>query len=185
MGGNQIMQPEVKKILLFVGGVIVVVIVIAAIFLMNQRRSADYSEVTIDQDTGEAYVEFPNRAPETEGSGGDAVIIGGGSLLLDNGFTQNQYNLVANSLLQMSRERLSNEYSRITFRPSDVKIEQNKLSTTIRLGNSDILLPISIKFYELTKAEVHVSDRNNVLGGDYDSGVLDIQPVLNEEEYHD
>lgn len=166
------MQPEAKKILLFVGGVIVVVIVVAAIFLMNQRRSADYSEVTIDQDTGEAYVEFPNRAPEAEGSGGDAVIIGGGSLLLNNGFTQDQYNLVANSLLQMSRERLSNKYSRITFRPSDLKLEQNKLSTTLRLGTSNILLPVSIKYYELTKVEVHVDDRENALGGSYDSGVL-------------
>lgn len=166
------MQPEVKKILLFVGGVIALVIVVAAVFLMNQRRSPDYSEVTIDQDTGEAYVEFPNRAPETEGSGGSTVVIGGGSLLLDNGFTQDQYNLVANSLLQMSRERLSDEYGRITFRPSDVKVEQNKLSTTIRLGTSDTLLPISIKYYELSKVEVHVSDRNNVLGGDFDSGVL-------------
>lgn len=179
------MQPEVKKVLLFVGGVIVLVVVVAAVFLTNQRRSADYSEVTIDQDTGEAYVEFPNRAPETEGGGDSAVIIGGGSLLLDNGFTQDQYNLVANSILQMSRERLSDKYSRITFRPSDVKVEQNKLSTTIRLGDSDTLLPISIKYYELSKVEIHVSDRNNALGGDFDSGVLDSQPALSQDEYHD
>jgi hypothetical protein len=171
------MQPEVKKILLFVGGVIVVVVVVvAAIFLMNQRQSPDYSEVTIDQDTGEAYVDFPNREPETEGSGGSTVIIGGGSLLLDSGFTQDQYNLVANSLLQMSRERLSDEYDRITFRPSDVKLEQNNLSTTIRLGDSDTLLPISIRYYELSKVEVHVSDRDNVLGGDFNSGVLVVTP---------
>lgn len=170
------MQPEVKRILFFVGGVIVVVVVIIALFLANQRRSADYSEITIDQDTGDAYVTYPNRAPETEGDGDTSVIIGGGSLLLDNGFTLDQYNLVANSILLMSRERLSDEYARITFRPSDLKLEQNKLSTTIRLGDSDTLLPISIKYYELTKVEVHVSDRNNVLGGDFDSGVLVVTP---------
>lgn len=166
------MQPEAKKLLVIIGGAILVIGAIVVLVIINQRQSPGYTEVTVDQDTGEVYTDFPNRAPETEGSGSSSVIIGGGSLLLDNGFTQDQYNLVANNLLRVAQERLGGEYSRITFRPSDLKLEQNKLSTTLRLGDSDILLPISIKYYELYKVQIFITDRDNVLGGDYDSGEL-------------
>lgn len=175
-----------KKMALIAIIVVLVISMIAFIIIRNQQQSPNRMERTTDQDTGEIYTSYPNRSPETSGdSSATSVIIGGGTLLLDNGFTQDQYNLVATELKKISAERFSDKYARITFRPSDLKLEQNKLSTTIRLGDTDILLPISIKYYELTKVEIHINDRDNALGGDYDSGVLDAQPALTEEEYFD
>lgn len=178
-------QPSSKRIILIVVGVVVALIGVIALIIWQQRTSPEYTTEEVDQDTGEVFRSAPNREPETAGPEGSSVMIRGGYVLLDNGFTQDQHNLVATELEKVGQEKLGSKYPFITIRPQDVKREQNLLTTTIRLGESDTLLPIQIKYYELYKVEITITDRGNVLGGDYSSGVLEAAPATIEEEYFD
>lgn len=189
MGDYKIMnqQPSAKKITFIVIAVVIGIILLIAFFIFQQRQADTYSEVEVDQDTGEVYVTYPNREPEAineQGATG-GLIVGGSSVLLENGLTQDQYNLVSQALTKFSSERLDDKYQRLTLRPQDLKNEQNKISTTLRLGNTDTLLPISIKYYDLYKVEVTIFDKSNVIGGTFESGVLDAAEYLSEEEYYD
>lgn len=166
------MDTRRKLILIIVIGTIALGVIISIIALLTQPRANDaYLETAVplvrDQDTGEVIVDDPNTVEPGEQR---EVIVLGLETLYDFGLIESEVIGIRDRIIRFAEERLDGKYQTITVRPQDIQSEDRTIRTTLRLGDSDILLPITINTVDIGLLRVVIEDPTNVAGGTFDTG---------------
>jgi len=167
------MDTRKKLILIIVSGSLGLGIIITAVWLSLQPRDGGdaFLETAIpisrDQDTGELVTNDPRVQEPGETR---VVLVLGLENLFDYGMFERQVVTVREKIEQFSVERLDGKYDTLTLRPQNVAITITTYATTIRLGDTNILLPITITATDEGLVRVVIDDPNNSVGGSFDSG---------------
>jgi hypothetical protein len=170
-----------KKILLIV--IIFSFLALVALMIalsLNQKSEPintyleDSVIVTRDQDTGELLENDPNLSPQTQGN--TTITILGVEALVELGFYTEELAITKEKIDEFSRTRLNHQYSTITIQPQGLTFVDGVLLTNIRLGQSDILLPLRINADARGSFQIIIYDKEGKFGGDFDSGVTVIEP---------
>lgn len=162
------MSTRIKVILVFIGFGLLVIIPLVwwAASGFNQD-----STIVTDRDTGEVY--DPSVNNDNTGGGSNAVSstqLFGIQPLTDKLLSSNEkvgyINSVKEALWQFSKERLNDKFTSITLRPDGLVITDTEISGTIRLGQTNETLPITIKPNNLKKeAIITINQAGNQYGG--------------------
>ncbi len=166
------MDTRRKLILIIVGGTVAIGIIISIIALVSQPRSNNaYLETAVplvrDQDTGEVLVNDPNTVEPGETR---EVIVLGLETLYDFGLIESQVVTIRDRIIRFAEERLEGKYQTITIRPQDIQSDNGTIRTTIRLGDSNTVLPITINTVDIGLLRVIIEDPTNAAGGTFDTG---------------
>jgi hypothetical protein len=166
------MDTRRKLILIIVGGVIAAGVIVSIVAFVSRPRSNDaYLETAVplvrDQDTGEVLVNDPNTVEPGETR---EVIVLGLENLYGFGLIESQVVTIRDRIIRFAEERLEGKYQTVTIRPQDIQSENGTIRTTIRLGDSDILLPITISTVDIGLLRVVIEDPSNTVGGTFDTG---------------
>ena len=138
--------------------------------IYKDRHSVLYEQVTINKDTGQNVINTPNQKPEN-GSGAKQVsVIGSGKFITTAGMTVGQTTLAESLIENYVINQLGGQYSQVSILNNGFKSSGNQLSSQIRLGNSNILLNLTINYSNLTNVEVIISSPTNNTYYHYDSG---------------
>ena len=124
-------------------------------------------KTTIDKDTGDQITVDPNLGPQTDEA--RTVTILGMEAIVRTIYLSDQINYIKDAINTFSKERLDNKYETITIRPQDLLTNEGVTTTTIRLGQSDEILPIKIIANDIGETQVIISDPQNKYGGIYES----------------
>lgn len=167
------MNDVTKKRLFIIGGIVLVIAIIFAIIGATNREPEETyidraAEVRVDQDTGELITDDPNLTDQSVEKG--AVLILGLEELSRLEILGSQIAVIKDEIQKFASERLDGKYESITIRPQDIVAEDSVTETTIRLGQSDILLPVIFTARQTGETRVEIFDPNNQVGGNYDSG---------------
>lgn len=166
------MDTRRKLILIIVIGTIALGVIISIIALLTQPRTNDaYLETAVplvrDQDTGEVIVNDPNTVEPGEQR---EVIVLGLETLYGFGLIESQVVTIRDRIVRFAEERLEGKYQTVTIRPQDIQSEGGTIRTTLRLGDTDTLLPITINTVDIGLLRVVIEDPTNVAGGTFDTG---------------
>lgn len=167
-----------KKVILIVCFLFIFIAVVVAVWWFvslpkaNENYINEASSLYKDKDTGEVLLNDPNiQEPQERRS----VIVLGVEDLTKKGYLSKSIVVLRKNLELFAAERLGGAYQTITIRPQDTRISQNGFFSTIRLGETDIFLPIEVTFVDNGVSRVVVRDPLLVVGGDYDSGELSVR----------
>lgn len=164
-----------RKIAVILAGSVLVVIVIVAIIINALNPTEDPKQAylksavqtTIDKDTGAQIINDPNLGGQSEEA--RAVIVLGMEEIIRTGALSEQTDLIKDSINVFSDTRLKNKYSTITIRPQGLVTSDGVTTTTIRLGQSDEILPIIITAKNTGETQIIIEDPSNKYGGRFDS----------------
>jgi len=134
----------------------------------SQAYLKDAVQITHDIDTGELITVDPNLTSQTEGTRTVAIL--GVNKLVEENVLQEQISFVKDKLNEFSKQRLQNKYDTITIRPEGLVNNDDVITTTIRLGQSEEILPITITASRFGPTRIVIEDPSNKYGGQYDSG---------------
>jgi len=134
----------------------------------SQNYLKDAVTFTVDEDTGERVSDDPNLTDQSTDN--RVVIILGVEELVSRDIVNAQIDYVKDTLNTYSKERLKNAYETITIRPQGLTYADGVITTTIRLGQTETVLPISMTLINTGETRVVVSDPDNKFGGTFDSG---------------
>ncbi len=168
--------------------VIVVLIVgiplaIWAVTSFNGQTTSGNTTVIVDRDTGEVFDEKVNNE-KTGGSGvktGDAVLFGIEPFveqLYEQDESTGYVNAVKTALWNFSDSRLNNQFESITLRPQDLIITDSGVSGTIRLGQTDTILPILIVPTKDSKQAIITINKG---GSQYKGAFIYVSGINNSE----
>ena len=163
-----------KRIIIIVSVILLVGIIAIAVYYSSHKEDPtqaylkDAVKITHDIDTGELVTEDPNLANQTEDN--RTIVILGIDKLVEENVLQEQINFVKDKLNEFSKQRLKNAYSTITIRPEGLVNNDDVITTTIRLGQSNEILPITITASRFGSTRIVIQDPDNKHGGQYDSG---------------
>ncbi len=170
-----------KKILIITSIIIILFGVIPIIFFFFNRTSGNAESyiqreavvMSRDKDTGERIEYDKNRTAETDGN--TPILVLGMEELIKKGVLALQVRVIREQLATFARERLKTKYESITLRPQDLKFQNGVVSSTIRLGESDFLLPITITAKNTGETQVIINDPNSIVGGTYTAQLVTLQ----------
>jgi len=134
----------------------------------SQNYLKDAVTFTVDEDTGERVSDDPNLTDQSTDN--RTVIVLGIEELINRNIVNAQIDYVKDTLNTYSKERLKNAYETITIRPQGLTYTDGVITTTIRLGQTETVLPISMTLINTGETRVVVSDPDNKFGGTFDSG---------------
>ena len=126
-------------------------------------------QLTVDKDTGDQITVDPNLGPQTEET--QPVTILGLEALINAGALDEQINFFKDQLNTFSSNRLHNKYTTITIRPQDLVTNDGVTTTSIRLGQTDDILPVTITAKNTGETQIIITDPSNKFGGTFDSGL--------------
>ncbi len=137
-----------QKLVLIIVGVLAVIGVIIGIFAINRGDST----VITDRDTGETLDLEPEFRQETGGVLEDSSPVTLFGLInlseeitrINNSSTGPYFDTIKLALWDYSENRLDDSYTTLTIRPQDLQISGTTITTSVRLGQTDEILPISI-----------------------------------------
>jgi hypothetical protein len=165
-----------KKIIIGLVTLFVILPVIAyVIFLIS--NSGDKSEaylkdavlITRDKDTGSIISDDPNLTEQ--GSEQRKTIIFGLETLIDAGVLTQQTTFIKDKLNSYAKDVLKGKYETLTIRPQDLVNTNGVFTSTLRLGQSETFIPVTITATNVGETRVVVTDDpDNTNGGSYDSG---------------
>jgi len=163
-----------KKIIIIISIVILfMALIIAAIFKVTSPTEDPKEaylksaiQTTIDRDTGEQITTDPNLSAQTEET--RKVTVLGMETIVAAGALGEQVNYIKDVLNAFSTARLNNKYQTITIRPQDSATTDGVTITTIRLGQSDEILPVTITAKDTGETQVIIYDSANKYGGNYE-----------------
>lgn len=164
-----------KKIIAFICLVIVVIGGIILFATMGQKNSSsNTSGSTItDRDTGETVTPGDNAGISIGSAGSEFVsntlVLGLTNLVSKLQSNSGKYtDYIRPAIQDFSHTRLNDRFSTITIRPQDLSISGNSIKSTIRLGQGDEILPISIEISSNKQsAIIKITDKTKKYGGDY------------------
>lgn len=168
------MQRRTAVILVAVAFIILVIMMIVFAILSNRDKSQAYLEdavtITVDRDTGEsAVLDDPNLSDQaTEDKG---VVIFGLEELAVKGVLRVQLVYIKEKIAEYASSRLKGAFESVTVRPQDLKEKDGVFTSSLRLGQTDELVPIVITADFSGRTRVVINDPQNKYGGTYDSGV--------------
>lgn len=166
--------------LLLIGAAVVLALV-AILFTVQQRKSPGYVKIIRDKDTGETIYDEPNKTPESALTGSKEVLVLGGEALLEAGMTQQQFTLTRDALVKYGSETLKKKYSVLKILPTGFQSSQNNISANLKLGESDKVVRLTVKYYDLYYVEVTIKDPAGDSTYNFDSNQVDInQPEIVE-----
>lgn len=138
---------------------------------INRQSSTD--TVIRDKDTGELFDSRENNI-ETGGSGvatGTGVLFGIKPLtdqLIKEKRPVGYVDSVRQALWDFNKQRSNNTLKSITVRPQDLKITGDSITTTIRLDQTDTILPITIRPSSTSVAAiVTINENDSAYGGKF------------------
>ena len=165
-----------KKVLIIVGVILLIVAIIAIIVKTTtpkedpkQAYLKSAIQTTIDKDTGAKITSDPNLGPQSEEA--RSVTILGMEPVIKAGALGEQVDFIKDAINTFSEKQLKSKYKTITIRPQDLVTTDGVTLTSIRLGQSDEILPITITAKNTGETQVVVDDPENKYGGKYDSGL--------------
>lgn len=72
------------------------------------------------------------------------------------------------SIQDFAKQRLDNRYSTLTIRPQETRVDGSVITSTLRLGQGDDMLPITITISNNRRSLIlHVFDEQKRFGGDF------------------
>lgn len=164
-----------RKTIIVIISVALVIGVITLIIYSVQRRDAlknayleDAVSLTVDQDTGETVVDDPNLTPHPDGNTGVTLL--GLEGVVKQGILDGQLQFIKEELARFYSERLNDTYKTLTIRPQELTKTNSVITSKLRLGDSNILLPIEITAFNDGQTRLIIRDPSNQVGGDFDSG---------------
>lgn len=168
------------KIIVALVIIFLVIPIIAALIYFSQQQEGSPEtyieehavEITVDQDTGEQILGGENAPRDAGADLGIAVF--GTEQLVEMGLVYSQVTYIREILGEFAEDRLNGEYTTVTIRPQDLTYENGILHSTLRLGESDILLPLTITAMNTGETGVAIADPEGIVGGDFDSGVTNL-----------
>jgi len=134
----------------------------------SQAYLKDAVTFTVDEDTGERVYDDPNLTDQSTDN--RAVIVLGIEELIKRDVVNAQIDFVKDSLNTYSKERLGNKYETITIRPQGFSYVNGIITATIRLGQTDTILPVTITAINTGETRLVVYDQENKFGGTFDTG---------------
>jgi hypothetical protein len=136
-----------QKIIL--GSILAIIIIVPIIWWTVSRTTSDSSIIT-DRDTGEVF----NPEVNSEDTGGGSNVVSPVILFGIEPFTEKQLELsssvgyvnsVKAALWDFSQKRLDDEFSSLTLRPNGLSVSDNEIRGTVRLGQTDAIIPVIIR----------------------------------------
>ena len=133
--------------------IVIVVIGLLAIsvgaFIFNNKKD---TSVIKDQDTGEILQLNPEFSQQTGGGlefKSPVTLFGISHLsetiiIENNGSTGAYFDTIKNALWEYSKNRLDDSFTTITVRPQDIKVDGNTITGSLRLGQTDEIIPLLI-----------------------------------------
>ncbi len=168
-----------RIIIILVIVLFVLPLVLIGLFYSAQRQGSPEKYIeehairfTRDVDTKEVIQSDPNKTPE--GSGNAGVVVLGLEELVKNGVLPLQMIAIREAFGEFAKERLDGKYDSITVRPQDMTIQNGVFTTTLRVGQTDTLLPLTITAKNTGETSIYIDDPANEFGGPYDSGIKNI-----------
>ncbi|MDB5160605.1 MAG: hypothetical protein JWO99_868 [Candidatus Saccharibacteria bacterium] len=152
--------------------ILIVLAIVKAVSVKNDQKEAYLKsavQLTVDKDTGDQITVDPNLGNQTVET--QPVTVLGLEAIINAGALDEQINFVKDQLNTFSAARLNNKYATITVRPQGLTTADGVTSTTIRLGQSDDILPITITAKNTGETQVVITDPSNKFGGTFDSGL--------------
>lgn len=170
------MQKRTVIILLTIALAFIAIVVTMIILSIttNKDSSQVYLEdavtITIDEDTGEsAILDDPNLSnQEVENKG---VVVFGLEELASRGVLRVQLIFIKDKIAEYANLKLGGVFESVTIRPQDLKEKDGVYTSSLRLGQTDELVPITITADFSGKTRVVITDPQNKHGGTYDSGI--------------
>lgn len=163
-----------KRIAIVIVSVLAVIVIIAVIIKIATPQDDPKDaylkkavQTTIDKDTGEQITKDPNLGPQSDET--RAVTILGLEPVVQAGALGEQIDFIKDAINRFAKENLNNKYSTITVRPQNLVASDGVITTSIRLGQSDEILPITITAKNTGETQVVISDPSNKYGGSFDS----------------
>ncbi len=165
-----------NKLILF--GIVIFIFIIGIIqfSISNNKKSPSYSIKTVNKDTGQTIITYPNKP--TENTNGYVTILGTDKLI-NSGLTSSQLILFNKLITDYINKQLSSKYNQVAVLNDGYSSDGNNITSKIRLGNSNILLDLKIKYPDLYKIQIMLSSNDNNNYYDYDSGVQTTTPPSN------
>ena len=158
--------------------IIIFIFIIGLIFLgiNNHKKSPSYSVKTVNKDTGQTIITYPNK-PKENSSG--YVTILGTDKLISSGFTTSQLNLFNKLITDYVNKQLSGTYNQVAILNNGYTSDGNNIAAKMRLGDSNILLDLKIKYPDLYKIQILLNSSDNNSLYSYDSGIQTSAPPSN------
>lgn len=157
-----------KQRLLLIIGIFLLILGWAAYTIYKERTSPQYEQVYKNPDTGQTIINTPNQTPETGGTK-NYVIVLGANKFIPSGMTTSQLFLTNSLITNYVNKNLGHRYSQVAVLNSGYHSTGNKITAKMRLGNSGILINITILYQQLVQVRVEMSYNNNPFYS-YDSG---------------
>lgn len=148
----------VKATFIFLG----IVAVSCVIWILATRDQSDPTKVLTDRDTGASILLGSTGAKLDIES---PVILFGIKNLTDKQIPKEVIDGIIASLRNYSSQNLKEKYTSLTIRPQDLIIKDGSLKTTLRLGQTDILLPFEITYNDNYAFKMFIEDTSGENGG--------------------
>lgn len=164
-----------QKQVIVASALVLGILLIILIAVFSQPRQAPIAEiearateVTTNQDTGELIENDPNVTPESNNER-SVALYGFADLIDSEELFDGDVNFITYHFEQYAANELKGEYSSFTIRPQGLKSEGGVITTTLRLGDTDILLPLRIQLLDNKESRLQITGREGIPS--YDSGV--------------
>ena len=162
-----------NKRLIIISGAVLVVVIFVIIFLSIPKNSTDTNTVT-DRDTGET-ISLEQDPGVSDGAAGEEFsskfvpVFGLLDLIKElDGNTGKFTDDIKPALQGFVASRTNEKFSTVTVIPKDTKIKDSVISSSVRLGQGDEILPFTVRLSGNKKSSiVRVIDVEKKYGGDY------------------
>ena len=171
-----------KKILIAVFIFIVLIFLLFLVIKGNPKNSPTYTVKTVNKDTGQTITTDPNQKPENY-NGSNIVTVLGEDKLINSGMTTSQLSLFNQLVTTYINNQLGHKYSQTAILNNGYNGSINNITSKMRLGNSEILVNLSITYANLYDIRIMI-DYNNDPTYKYDSGTQTAQPPSNVNNPH-
>lgn len=165
-----------QRLWLFIGLGIGVFLIVGLFIYLGVRSSSQGDGVITDRDTGESRELDPTSQQETGAAAVDeeVIIVFGledlSTAIRDggDGTTGKYFSSIRKAIWAYSSERLTEDFSSVTLRPQDTVVTGREITSTLRLGQTDQLVPIKIVVSDNKKAAVvTINEAGTQYGGTF------------------
>jgi len=150
-----------RIISIIIVSIVLLIIILSVVYFFTRKDEVQTGSIT-DRDTGKIAI-----TGHTGYIGESDLVIFGEENLYNNGLTKDQFKNIRTALIQYSIDRLDKDIQSLTVRPQDLKITGDTITSTIRIGQTDELLPIEVKIDTEGGVVVLVSDQDKKHGGPF------------------